>query len=125
MAIAWPGTLPVGFLISRPLRRRGLGHTIRSETLSGRMKAQLVSTATQRDFECAMSMTSAQLTAFETFYRVTLVGGSQPFQGITNPRTGANTVWQFLEDPPDENYPDAKGLFQVPMLLRALPDAPT
>lgn len=124
MALQWPASLPKGFLTARPLRRSGLGHTVRDQTLSGRMKAQLISTHTSRDFEVVMLMTSAQLATFETFYRVTLVGGSQPFQGITSPRTGADTVWQFLDDPPDENVQNSSGLFMVPMLLRALPDAP-
>lgn len=123
MAVAWPGTLPTGLLVNGLTRGRPQ-NVIRNQTLSGRFKAQLVSTQTSHRVDASMAMSPTQLATFDTFYRTTLVYGTQPFQNLTHPRTGANTVWMFLEDPTDKNYPQSNGLYEVPMVLLALPDAP-
>lgn len=125
MAVAWAVGLPSGFLLDKTFQRGGHGNTIRNETVSGRVKTMRVSTKTHRVIDGAMAMTTAQLATFETFYRTTIEDGSLPFQGLTNPFTGANTVWLFLEDPVETSYPMARGIHEVKLKLLALPDAPT
>jgi hypothetical protein len=122
MAANWPGTLPQGLLI-KSLRRSFPKNRIRNETLSGRFKSQMIGTQDSERVDGSMMMTTAQLATFKAFYRTTLVEGGEPFDGLTHPRTGVNTTWEFLEDPTDENV--GPGLYNVSMILLALPDAPS
>lgn len=123
MAAAWPSTLPPALLI-KGYQRDGSGNTVWTETLSGRVNAQVVSTKTHRKVTGEMVMTTAQIATFETFYRTTLVQGSLPFQNINDPLTGANTVWRFVGEYTQSVYGQARGKWLVSMMLLSLPDAP-
>jgi hypothetical protein len=124
MAISWPSGVPVGLLVVTPLKGFGRGNTVRNQTMSGRFTARRMSTKTSRRFDATMRISKAQFVTFDAWYHTTLKDGSLPFQGVTNPRTGVNTVWMFVADPDDENVPGTGNIIDISMQILALPDAP-
>lgn len=124
MATAWPATLPTRFGAAG-FQGRTPDNALRTPSMSGRPKTRRTSTKFTHPIRDTMRIDQTQLQAFWTFYRTTLEDGTLPFQGLTHPATGSDTVWQFADEPTFETYGESGTVFTLTLSLYALPDTPT
>lgn len=127
MAASWTAVSPAlpTFFYTDGFVVKPRANTLYSQTLDGRVSARRFSTKDSQPFMGPMVFSLAQWAAFDTFHHDTLKDGSEPFQDLNHPFTGANTVWHFFADLPDPSPWQGSGAHLLVLLpLIALPDAP-
>lgn len=93
--IDWPTSLP------QQLRVQGFGQTplsgtIRTETAIGPAKLRQRYSAVPEDVRGTLLITKTQVTTLRTFYKDTLLSGSQPFNWV-DPIDGSTVEMRFKE----------------------------
>jgi hypothetical protein len=125
VAASWSAAGLPGFFSTERYSRSLPDNAVRTQTISGRIRARRKSMKSTEQWDVAWVMPQATISAFVTFYRTTLVEGTQPFQDIKHPQTGANTVWQFITDPVITPWQGGGVDYLVSARIASLPDAPT
>lgn len=112
----WPTTLPKP--MNESFSENMANNVIRSSMDRGPAKVRRRTTANIREIAFSMMLTETQLTALETFYNVTTVGGAAEFD-YTHPRTGVIESARFKEP---FSYRDTNSnLFTASVSLEILP----
>lgn len=96
-ATVWPASLPQ---LPRPddYEETLADNTVRSSVDVGPAKLRRRTTSNPDAFTLSYDMVSSQVADLITFYRDTLVGGTQSFD-MTHPRTGLLDKWRFTGPP--------------------------
>jgi hypothetical protein len=94
---SWPVTLPQKYDLGSYNETMKPG-IIRVKTDIGPGKTRRRFTAAAQILTGSMTLTTAQLATFETFFMTTTNGGADPFDW-THPRTGVAITAQFYEAP--------------------------
>ena len=121
MAAPWPSTLP-DYVMVEGYQHQPPNNTVRTETVSGRIKTRRRSSKKSRPVTFHFEFTEAELTNFETFWTTTLKDGSLPFQDLLDPVGQANRVWLPAEDYSASALGPAQ--FKVTLKVIRLPDTP-
>lgn len=119
---AWPGSLPQNPL-KQGYQRSGKAGLIRSGMEVGPSKVRLRTTAAAQQMQVTFRLTSAQRTAFVTFFEVTLSGGVERFD-FPDPETGGTIVCRFAGGSNEAPYtftPGPPGMWIASMVLEVLP----
>jgi hypothetical protein len=94
----WPPGLPTAIEING-LTETPIDQWIEMNVDTGSPKRRLRFTGLMANLKGKMTMSTAQLAQFDTFFNSTLAYGSQPFQWI-RPSTGGTVVMRFLSQSP-------------------------
>ena len=114
----WPGTLPTNF-VENSYRESPPDNRVVQPMEVGPPQIRRSSTAGIRPVQGRMSMTTAQVATFDTFYNDTLYSGSLSFDGLNNGRTGAAVDHIFTDVP--RYTPNGPDHWLVDMKLGQLP----
>lgn len=98
MAVAWPGTIPQGFLIDGYQEQIGANvATFEPDVQTVPMVRQRTSVAPD-ELQCRMLLNSTQLQAFKTFYQTTLKSGTIAFTKYDAMKQ-ATATYYFISQP--------------------------
>lgn len=97
----WPASLPLP--LSNTLQETPPQSLIRTQMDGGVPKVRRRSTATVRKLSFQLMLSAAQVSALDTFFVTTTLGGSDSFD-YTHPRTSAAVTARFTTPP---TYADA------------------
>jgi hypothetical protein len=93
----WPSGLPQRF--EPDTFQLTYGNNIkRSEMSQGSPKSRRLSTSAPQIVSGSMLLTASQFTIWNTFYKVTLFDGNDPFDWL-HPIDGSNEVFEFTSQP--------------------------
>lgn len=116
---AWPGTLPDEPLLAG-YGERPPATGLRTAMDAGPAKQRNRFTAGVRRFRFTLDVTKAQVAIFDTFFNVTLEGGTLAFDW-TDPRTLASVSFRFDATKPPEYIPVSQQRWDVKLDLEILP----
>lgn len=116
---AWPGTLPDEPLLAG-YGERPPATGLRTAMDAGPAKQRNRFTAGVRKFRFTLDLTRDQVAAFDTFFNVTLEGGTMAFTWI-HPRTLAAVSFRFDATKPPEYIPVSQQDWRIPLELEILP----
>ncbi len=119
MVDAWPSELPQCFLVGF---NEGEGDgLLEYKTDMGPAITRLRSTASSRPLSGQMRLTRAQVAVLRNFYKVTLLGGSLPFEFPDPTVIGATLLVRFSKDKPPSWQQVAGGVFRSSFDFEVLP----
>jgi len=113
----WPASLPQQFE-AEGYSENFADNQLRTRMDSGPEKVRRKYTAEARQITGQMFMTLAQVATLDTFYTITLVAGTLPFDWV-HPRTAAATAFRYV-GPPTVNAVGG-GEFRIRMTIEILP----
>lgn len=117
---SWPGTLPDFVLTQGYQEGFATGGLLRTEMETGPAKRRNRFTASPRNLDVTLTLTSAQVDAFDSFYETDLAGGAASFD-YTHPRTGAAITAAFRKEPQPVTPHSTSGNYLLRMELEILP----
>lgn len=97
----WPPGLPTALMVNG-LSETPLDQWIENTVDSGSPKRRLRFTGQMGQIKGKMTMTTAQLAIFDTFFNTTLAFGTLPFQW-TRPSTAGTVLMRFLSGAPSRS----------------------
>ena len=78
-------------------------NVIRTQMDTGPGKVRRRFTYAPSHYTMRFVFNTADTATFKAFFNTTLLSGVRTFDGLNNPRTGANATWRFLEPPTINN----------------------